>query len=181
MRVMKISNALLVAVLVLAGCSTSPYRPLRYEPAPLEARLDTPKDSNAVARVLVTVLGLAREDGAAHVRVRLENLGSRPVMLVPDSLTLVSADLAPFAAPTVAPAPAPIEAGGSGTYEAVFAPPKDRRLDELDLRGLNLRATLDFDGLQVTAGATFSRVEPIPWDYEPYPRVRFGFGFYHCR
>lgn len=178
---MKFLHLLCVSGLILTGCASSPWRPYRYQPAPLEARLDGTGDPNAVARVLVSVLGLEKEGGAAHVRVRVENLGARPVRLVPESLTLVSADLAPFQTPRVEPTPAPIEAGGNGTYEAVFAPPTGKRIEELDLHGLNLRSTLDFDGIRVTAGATFTREEPIPWDYDPYPRVHFGFGFVHCR
>ncbi|MBK7878363.1 MAG: hypothetical protein IPJ77_22135 [Planctomycetes bacterium] len=180
---MKISIALGVLGLALASCASSPWRPFRYAPAPLEARLDAQGDSNATARVLVTVLGLARDGGAAHVRVRIENLGARPVRLVPESLALLTADLAPFESARVEPAPLPIQGGESGTYEAVFAPPAGRSYDELDLHGLNLRSTLDFDGIRVTAGATFTREEPLPWDRDPYPYPRFhvGFGFVHCR
>jgi hypothetical protein len=163
------------ALLLLAACQSSPWRADRFAPAPLEVRIGSEHDPAAQARVLVTVIGLTRADGAAHVRIRCENVGERTLRLLPEKLTLVGADLAAWSPARVSPEPAAVPPGAEGTYDAVFGLPAGKGYEHLDLSGLNLRVTLDFEGRPVTAGLSFSRVYDA-YGYYAEPRVHVGVG-----
>lgn len=176
---MKLSLVLAACGAVLSGCQTSPWRFSGYEPAPIETQLSVDPASDARARLLASVLGIARADGSAHVRLRIENLGTRPVRLVPETLSLVAADLVAFGPARVEPAPATIEPGQSATCEALFPAPTNAPGGVFDPRSLNLRLTLDFGGTPVTAGLTFQRVVPAYYDYDE-PHWYFGVSWAHC-
>lgn len=165
---------------VLAACQSSPWRSMRYQPAPLEVKVESEHDPNAQMRVLVSVLGIQRSDDSAHLRLRLEKTGTRPARLVAESLSLLTADLTAFGKPTVTPEPAVLsEPDAVATYDVAFPKPAGKKLDELDVAGLNLKLTIDFDGLPVTSGATFQLDEWRTWDDSPRVHMGFGLGWYH--
>lgn len=160
---------------LLASCSSSPWRAYRYEPSPLETQIASDRVPQASVRALVSVVGIMRKTDEVRVKLRLENLGARDAKLAESQSSLVSADLVPFGASSVTPSPAAIPHGQAETYELTFAPPKDG-LSKVDLHGLNLRFTVDFDGTPVTAGATFQLDE---WrTYAESPRVQIGVGWW---
>ncbi len=160
---------------LLASCSSSPWRSYRYEPSPLETQILSDRVPQASVRALVSVVGIMRSTDEVRVKLRLENLGTRDAKLLEGELSLVSADLVAFGKGSVTPATAPIAHGQAETYELTFAPPKDG-LSKVDLHGLNLRFTVDFDGTPVTAGATFQLDE---WrTYAESPRVHIGVGWW---
>jgi hypothetical protein len=176
--------ARLLVALVLAGlsaCTTSPWYPLAFAPAPVEVAAAASTVPGSQARVLVSILGVARAEEAEPdrvlVRVRLENLGTVAADVPGDELQLLSADLAPFGkARVVAPA-LHVDPGQDGTLDASFPFPDGRTAETIDWSGLNLRIAVDFAGARVTTGASFSRIIAL---YDPDPRVTFGFGVgYH--
>ena len=165
---------------MLSACSSSRWYDYRFSPAPLEAQVTTVADPEAQVRALVTVVGVSRgRDGkrdAVEIRMRLENLGRRTVSLVEPSVSLVTADLEGFERPEIAgEEPSTIPPDGSRTIDLVFPLPKGKKPGELNLRGLNLRWTLSFEGRDVTTSATFQRDVPVRV-YEPEPRVHIGVG-----
>ncbi len=161
--------SLLLTASLAAGCQSA-YYPVRYVPLPLEAQVQSASDAQLSGRVLVTVLGVRRADEAtgraagAELRVRVENLGARPFALEPGDFRLLSADLRPFAEPTVTP-PEPqfVEADGSATLDLFFAFPDEESVEQYAMDSLNLRWTVLVEGGErLTAAATFERV------YGPY-------------
>jgi hypothetical protein len=77
--------ALLSLLPPLAACSSSRFYDVRFRPAPLEAEVATQAVAGAQVRARVTVRGIERgKEGSpdrAHVRMRLENLGTVPAAL----------------------------------------------------------------------------------------------------
>jgi hypothetical protein len=173
-----------LAALLLAGlsaCTTSPWYPLQFGPAPVEVAVGANAVPGSQARLLVSVLGVARAQEAQPelvlVRLRIENLGSVAADVPEDALALVSADLAPFGKPKVVPPKLRVESGQDGTLDASFPFPAGRTFDQIDWSGLNLRVAVEFAGTRVTTGASFAHVVPV---YAPEPNVTFGFGVgYH--
>ena len=167
---------------VLGACTTSPWYPLQFGPAPVEVAVGANAVAGSQARLLVSVLGVARasqtQPDQVLVRLRLENLGNVAVDVPEDALSLVSADLAPFGKPKVAPPKLRIEPTHDGTLDASFPFPAGRTFEQIDWSGLNLRVAVEFAGTRVTTGASFSHVVPV---YAPEPNVTFGFGVgYHA-
>ncbi len=174
---------LLVALILagLAACTTSRWYPLSFAPAPVEVAVSANAVPGSQARVLVSVLGVAKaheaEPDRVQVRLRLENLGTVAADVPVDGLSLLSADLAPFGRPHVLPRPLHVAPGADGTLDASFPFPAGRTVDDLDWSGLNLRLAVDFAGARVTSGASFSRLITF---YDSEPNVTFGFGVgYH--
>jgi hypothetical protein len=187
-------------MLFLGSCSSSRFYDHRFQPAPLEVQVATQAMPGAQVRALVAAIGIerAREERAAGaiVRIRLENLGTAPVVLETDTLSLVSADLKAFQPGRIESAtlegrrgeagtgPAEGRTGGgieiradqSGAYEIAFPLPKALGASAVDLSGLNLRFTLRFGDERVTTGASFQRVEALYGD-PGYPRVHVGVGY----
>jgi len=172
-------TALLLAGLALTpGCAT--YYEHRFAPAPVEVELSVDGEAQSQARGLVTVHGIRRPaDGRGAVveaRLRLENLGSEPVRLVPETIVLVSADLQEMGTARVEPPPESIPQGQTGTYSIEFELPPGRTPSDYDLQGLNLRWEAAFGTRRVLTGITFERtVFRSPRD----SHVSFGFGYYH--
>lgn len=169
----------LIAVLALTtGCST--YYDHRFAPAPVETDLYVDDEPDSRARGLLTVVGIRRPaDGRGalvEARMRIENLGANPVALVPDTLSLVSADLQEMGRALVSPLPEPIAQGEHGTYLIDFELSEGRTPSDYDLQGLNLKFEVDFGGQRVLMGVTFDRTV-LP--YSSDPRVSFGFGYTH--
>jgi len=170
-----------LVLLGLAACTTSPWYPVQFAPAPVEVAVTANTMPGSQARLLASVLGVERAHEAApdrvQVRVRLENMGTVAVDVPHDALALLSADLVSFGKPQVVPATLHVEPGKDGTVDASFPLPAGRTVDTIDWSGLNLRITVDFAGARVTTGTSFSRIVAL---YDPDPRVTFGFGVgYH--
>jgi len=178
-----LSARLLLALLLpgLSACTTSPWYPLEFAPAPVEVALAANAVPGSQARVLVSVLGVARAHEAqpdlVQVRVRLENLGTVAVDASEDDLSLLSADLLPFGKPYVVPAKLHLEPGQSGSLDASFPFPAGRTADTINWNGLNLRLAVEFAGTRVTTGASFSRVVMV-YTTDPNVTVGFGVGYY---
>ena len=170
----------LALVAALASCSTSPWYDDRFSPSPLEVQVSSSADPAAQVRALVTVRGVSKgKDGgpdAVEVRMRLENLGTRKAVLDQQALSLVSGDLVEFGPPTVVPAPQTIAPQGAQMLDLIFPLPQGMRRQDLSLRGLNLRWTIDFEGRRVTTGASFQRVEMLYVHDEPRVHVGIGVG-----
>ena len=170
---------LLASLMSLSSCSTSRWYDASFAPAPLETEIRAQADAGSQVRALVTILGIARKTGEVEVRLRLENLGTSPAVLIVQSLELVSADLEMFGPARIEPHEDRVVASGESlSVDASFPPPANKKIGDVNLRGLNLRWTLEFNGNKVTTGATFQRTE---WHYWPddYPRWSLGVGYSH--
>jgi hypothetical protein len=156
-----------------SGCAT--VYDIYYVPSPLEVAItdrDTPQLSG---RALITVTQVSRAaDGrppAFELAMRLENLGEVPFTIDPESVQLVTADLAPLGTAHITPSPPPqVEPDHPAVLRLVF--PVTDNIDARDLSGLNLRWAVVYDGRHMFVGAGFHRVPP-PWysySYDPcYP------------
>jgi hypothetical protein len=168
---------------LFTSCESSRWYEHRFQPAPLESEVATQAIPGAQVRALVTVIGIERgKDGLkdrALVRMRLENIGSVPAKLAPDSLSLLTADLRPFGAASVEPPePKDLAPGSNATVDCVFPLPEGPGVKgpyDLDLSGLNLRFTVVFGEKKVTTGMTFQRTDWGYWD-PGYSRVHVGVG-----
>jgi len=160
------------------GCAS--HYSHRFAPAPVEVDLFVDGDADAQARGLVTVKGIRRPDdgknAVVEARLRIENLGSKPALLVTESLSLVSADLRDMGKARVAPSPEPIERGAVGVYDVEFELPSGKDLDDYDLAGVNFKWEVDFGDQRLLTGLTFERVYGPARD----PQVSFGFGYFHA-
>jgi len=170
----------ILAAALLTGCA-SKYYDARFVPPTTEAIATA--SNGAQARSVVSYVGVRRKDrktGApvqVEFRMRVENLGQVACTLEQHALQLLSGSLEPFGAAQLASDDAPvIPPGGSANYDVLFPIPADRRVDDVDLRSLNLRWAIAFDGETVTNGFTFERLVPAP-----YPTTDFsiGIGFWH--
>jgi hypothetical protein len=169
-----LARALALLPLVLtAGCETTPWYSIAFTPAPAEVPLRADAVPGSQARVLATVLGLARADAErperVEVRLRVENLGSVEARLAADAFSLLSADLCEFGPARLAGPIAPVAPGGSASLDLWFPLPPGRTMYQLDWGGLNLRLALEFQGTRVTTGVAFRR-----WVYDPY-HVQVGY------
>lgn len=184
------SKILAAPLLLLASCTTAKFYDHRFQPAPLETQVSTEAVPGAQVRSLVTVIGIERAgDGHAAravVRMRLENLGTVPVKLETESMSLVTADLQMFGTamvgvlepkePSEGGDELTVDAGKGAGFDLLFPLPEGRKTTQIDLSGLNLRFSLMFGEHRVTTGASFQRVEWPYWD-PYYPRVNVGVGF----
>jgi hypothetical protein len=88
--------ALALAGAASTGCST--YYEARFDPSPLEMRVEDPQAPGVLARGLASVRGVRRpSDGQPaqfDVLLRVENIGPQPFSLDLESFELVTADLA---------------------------------------------------------------------------------------
>lgn len=174
--------ALCAALLALSSACTTPlWYDYSFSPAPLEAEVVSPDDPAASLRVLVSILGIARgqdqKPDRIEVRMRLENLGTKSVELLTDSFSLCSADLQLFGAPDLHPKTVPVlESGRSTVVDLAFPLPPRTHPTHFNLRGLNLRWTVSFEGHRVTTGTTFTRTDWLA-PYDDYPRVNGGVTF----
>jgi hypothetical protein len=175
--------ALAIPSALSAGCAST-YYSARFGPATSEAMVSPPQKPEAAARVLVSVIGVRKPDSKsgtpaeAELRMRMENLGRVPVRPEEHSLELLSGALEPFGTARIVSQDPPVVApGAASTFDLFFPMPGRKSPEEVDLRSLNLRFTLDFDGQPVTTGINFERVVPV---YDPYwsePGVSIGVGF----
>ena len=91
---------ILLALAGLAAGCRGPWYDHRFFPSPIGLEVGPREGEDSGARVLVTVLGIRRPaDGQPakfEVRMRIENGGSRDVVLEGESLELLAADLTPI-------------------------------------------------------------------------------------
>lgn len=170
----------LLAVLMCSACST--YYNHTFLPAPLEVQQQVDGDPDSQARALVTIVGIRKPDSKAgtgarfELRMRLQNLGAKPVQLDLDTMSLVSADLVNFGQADARPAPEPIAAGDEAVYDIAFALPDGHSPNDYNLAGVNLGWTVDFGEQRVTTGVTFERY--VSSNSEP--RVSVGVGYFRA-
>lgn len=176
-----LARVLALSLLPLATSCVGKYYDARYGPQTTEAQAAASRP-DAQARSIVSYIGIRRADEATgappqvEFRLRVENLGSVPCTLVQHSLQLLSGTLEPFGAAQLSSPDAPVIApGASANYEVLFPPPEGRAIRSIDLRALNLRWAIDFDGETTTNGMTFERIGPEYWDS---PRFSLGVGFW---
>lgn len=168
-----------IALALLSACTSSRYYDARYVDAPVETEVRSDSVAGSQVRALASVLGIARPDQQTgqpkqvEIRMRFENLGKVPAQFVPDSLSLVSADLVQFGpAQFVQLTDTSIPAGETRQFDMAFAAPAQ----EPDWSGLNLRFALKFEDVTVTVGVPFRRVVyanyPVSWSA--------GYGYGYC-
>jgi hypothetical protein len=169
----------LLATALAAGCST--YLPqYAYVPKPAQLELTAKADDTPLARTLVSVIGVRRAVPAegipvsVEIRVRVENLGTAPVMFDPASLALLSGDLKTFPAPTLLAAdPVELAPGASATVDARFPFPDDGTTSSVSMDGLHVQWSLEHGGRTIPGSVTLTRrpqptvvyqsIEPSPW------------------
>ena len=167
----------IVSLLLFAsaiGCS--PYEDdFEYAPRPslVEVRATSPQRPPVVT-ALVSVIGVRREDRnqaipqSIEIRIRLENNGSDTVAFDPRTLNLTNSRLIPFPPPLVRP-PGAITLGPtqSVTLTAFFPLPRISGRDG-DLDSLELRWIVQVGEQKVSQSASFRRVYPRFYYYDPY-------------
>lgn len=175
----KLAFSLLVTAPLLGGC-VGKYYDARFGPQTTEAVAAS--SLGGQARSIVSFIGVRRKDresGAppqVEFRMRVENMGAVACTLEQHSLQLLSGTLEPFGAAQLSSSDAPLIApGASANYEILFPPAEGRSIDSIDLRSLNLRWAIAFDGESVTNGMTFERVVPAYYDS---PRLSLGVGIW---
>ncbi len=168
--------SLCLAATLLSGCA-SKYYDARFSPPTTEA-IANGTQPGSQARSVVSLVGVRRQDketGAppqVEFRMRVENLGSVSCTLEQHSLQLLSGALEPFGVAQLESNDPPlIAAGASSNFVVLFPVAPGRRINDIDLRSLNLRWGIAFDGEVITNGMTFERVPP-----EPYTSTNFSVG-----
>lgn len=166
-----------VGLLLLAsaiGCS--PYEDdFEYAPRPalVEVRATSPQRPPVVT-ALVSVIGVRREDRkeaipqSIEIRVRLEDNGPETVVFDPRTLNLTNGRLMPFPPPIVRPPGAiTLAPTQSVTLTAFFplphVPGRDGDLDSLELHWI-----VQIGEQKVSQSASFRRVYPRFYYYDPY-------------
>ncbi len=168
-----------LAPLLLSACATK-YYDARFTPQTVEA-LAVGTTPGAQARSVVSVVGVRRKDSETgappqvEFRLRVENLGSVPCSVEQHSMQLLSGKLEPFGAAQLQSADSPLIAeGASANYEVLFPVPTGQRIDDIDLRSLNLRWSIAFGSEVITNGMTFERMLPLRQDSGDFS---LGIGF----
>jgi hypothetical protein len=169
-------SLILFLVAVLLSSCASTYYDMRFAPPTTEAIATS--TNGGQARSVLSYVGVRRADshtGApaqVEFRMRVENLGKVSCTLEQHALQLLSGALEPFgAAQLVSNDPPLIVAGGNATFEVLFPVPPNRRPEDMDMRSLNLRWAIGFDGETVTNGFTFEHILP-----DSYNSTNFSFG-----
>jgi hypothetical protein len=162
------AKALAFALIGAVSASCSTYYEARFDPSPLEMRVEDPQAPGVLARGLASVRGVRRpSDGQPaqfDVLLRVENIGPQPFSLDLESFELVTADLASagpgrveVGATNTEPSNEPLAAGDVRQLEIAFPLPAGRSYGDLDLSGLSLRWALRSDGQRVIASGSFRR------------------------
>lgn len=157
--------------LLLSSCAT--HYDARFEPAPLEVKIESEQAPGLLARALATVRGVRRpsaEFPAAQVEValRLENVGPSPFSLVAGSFELITADLQALGPGQVKGAvDASLAPGASEHLELAFPLPAGSRYRDFDFSGLIIRWSLRSGDVTVVASAKFERrtIQHVPYYY----------------
>ena len=163
-----------VAALALGSCAT--YYDARFEPAPLEVKIESADAPGVLARALATLRGIRRpssENPTARVELalRVENVGSQSFELDPNSFELATADLQVLGPGQVVPVPvAPLEPGAAQHLEVVFPLAPQQRYRDFDFSGVIVRWSLRANAQTFTASARFERrsLQAAPYYYGSY-------------
>ncbi|HUR28689.1 MAG TPA: hypothetical protein VM509_10915 [Planctomycetota bacterium] len=165
---MKSLYLFLLTPFLLAGCAST-YYDAHFVPQTAEAITTDPDGGQA--RSVVSYVGVRRKDrktGAppqVEFKMRVENLGKGACTLEQHALQLLSGSLEPFGAAQLAGNDPPvIVAGASANYDVLFPLPQGRSVSDVDLRSLNLRWAIRFDGQEYINAVTFERAVPVPYD-----------------
>jgi hypothetical protein len=164
----------------LTGCRSTWYD-YAFAPAPQEARVTDANVPGSQVRALVTLVGIRRphdgEPGRVELRMRLENLGTVPVKLVPEGLELVGADLRSLGPASLAPEEADLAPGEARVYDVAFD--LDGSPSEHDFGGVAFKWVLDFGGGPVPTSMNFQRVPGYAGDSYVHTQVGIGIGYVH--
>ncbi len=162
------------SLLALGSCAT--HYDARFEPAPMEVKIESAEAPGVLARALATVRGVRRptsEQSTAQVELalRIENVGSKPFALDPQSFELATADLQVLRPGLVSPqSDAPLEPGAAQHVEVVFPLAPKQRYRDLDFSGLVVSWSLKAGSQTLTASARFERrsLQSAPYYYGNY-------------
>ena len=175
-----LAATLLLGISGLSGCAAK-YYDARFSPSTTEATASGTRPGSQ-ARSVVSLVGVRRHDSQTgappqvEFRMRVENLGSVPCTLEQHSLQLLSGALEPFGAAQLESNDPPlIAAGTSSNFVILFPAAPGRNIDDIDLRSLNLRWAIAFDGEVITNGMTF---EHVPTDAYSSTNFSVGVGFW---
>ena len=169
---------LLLAAMMLAGCSVYDGRYAFEPPIVSVGVLDDEAVETESVRTLVSVIGVRRNDpdtglpASVEIRVRVENDGAAPVRLEPTTLSLVAANLRAFPEPIVTdPGPVHVASGEHAIVNAYFPIERVNGTRAVDLSGLNLHWALDIGDRRVTGSSDFKRRRI------DYPAHRFSYRY----
>jgi len=167
---------LLLALPLLAGCSTPGYRG-NWQPKPAEA-IVTGDGGVPAARLSTAVLGLWRGDpwdGEVHVRFMIVSLGNSPLSVPLERIELLTGDLQPCAYPhLVGGELREVPPGMTVSFDVGFTLPAEQP----DLSGLLLRWIVLLDGHEVPGSVTFQYVGPVyAYVYPVYVNTGWGWGW----
>ena len=180
---------LMAALGALLGASCSSYSDYVFAPSVHDIEVRDPAEE-LLARVLIAPRGIAgRKTADGHrvdvrFRVRLENRSGAPLVLVPEELELVDANLESFGPPEVVPVTSKMEgeetteSGTESVYMLYFPFPGERTPSTMDLRSLRLRLGLRHGEELLLPTAIFERAYRYYYDpyYYPYPGYRWSVG-----
>jgi hypothetical protein len=172
------SRLLVLPALLSCAACVGPWYDYSFAPAPQEARVVDDALPGSQARTLITIAGIRRpvdhEPARVEAGIRIDNLGTTPVRLVPESVELATADLSAFLPTSIQPAAAlELAPGEARTFAIAFdlppgAEPKDYAFD-----GIALKFGLDFGrGAAVETSMSFERA----YLYPDSPRVHTSIG-----
>lgn len=150
----------LALVLLLPACQSS--NRYRHWTNPIE--ILAPEGSAAPeVRALLSVRGANHfeEEGPLemHVRLRVDNRGERPLRLVADRLSLVTADLVDFGSARAQPLDE-TPAGATLLYDLYFEFPAEVSPNDLDLSAVTVSLGLDDGERMFLMTATFEQLPP---------------------
>ncbi|MBL8803479.1 MAG: hypothetical protein JNN27_15875 [Planctomycetes bacterium] len=151
-----------LAVLASTFASCATYYEARFEPSPLEVKIEDTRVPGLLARGLASVRGIRKPTSEAptpqfEVVLRIENVGQRPFTVDAGSFELVTANLKAFEGRAEGGSDAPVEPGGVQQLTVLFPFPQDMRLRDADVSGLALRWELRSDAASVVASASFEQ------------------------
>lgn len=158
----------------------------QYTPEIQEVTVFSSDTQNAeAARVLVSVVGVSRGDDesgippAVEIRLRFENHSAGAIAVNPAECRLFAADLREFPPPSAEPdGTIELEPGESVVITVRFPFPGGEIPGRFDLDGLNVRWSIQIDGVDRAQSATFNRLREMHYNsYErPFPSSRISVG-----
>ena len=182
----------LLVLFAATACTSNRYR-YAFDPSPAEVQI-APESGAANARALVTVLQGERESSFGgtpfmHLRLRVENSGTSPIRIAPDSFVLVGSELEEFGPAQVEQPVGDIATGQDMTYDVRFEFPPGLSLSAPTLDGLNFHWRIDYAEGSAEVSTTFQRRIDTSYYYDPYygypyypSRISWSIGYgYYCR
>jgi len=173
---------LVAACLLLGGCASTYDDRYAFDPHPASIETFDRATDRTIARTLVSIVGVRQRIAdqpntpAIDVRMLIENVSDDELLMPIGSLRLVSADVRPLDPPlTAALSPVVVAPHSTRSIDLRFPFPKSSEYDPQDLSGLNLRWTLERNGVALDHETSFKRV-PVRTYYERvsmYPRYPY--------